>query len=170
MRPFDLEKALAGAKVVTRDGREVTQLTKFDTCRDWCLIGLLDGDFRSYDVNGKYKRNEESDKDLFMAHEKQSIWVNVYSSEKGKLFCLTYYSKQEANKSQSSANFIKTIEITNEPKTETKDLHWATVMIARTGWTASHTYKIAFESEKEFHKFLNNIGTMKEITITTIEP
>jgi hypothetical protein len=33
LEKFDLEKAINGAKVVTRDGREVTQLTKFESVK-----------------------------------------------------------------------------------------------------------------------------------------
>ena len=165
MKPFDLEKALAGAKVVTRDGREVTQLTKFDVRGDFPLTGIIQNQRESFKLNGKYSDHIESHYDLFMAPQKQSIWVNVYSSEKGKLFCLTYYSKQEANKSQSSANFIKTIEITNEPKTESKDLHWATVTIA-VPFNGLKSYKIAFQSKDELHNFCIGGG---EITSTTIE-
>jgi hypothetical protein len=45
-KPFNLEKALNGAKVVTRDGREVTQLTCFDTSDnyEYSLYGVIGKD------------------------------------------------------------------------------------------------------------------------------
>jgi len=81
MKSFDLEKALAGEKVITRDGRPITQLVKFktnsgsilyaldcdnDTVEPW----LIDG--RYHDVAG------ECGSDLFMAPKKLSGFVNIY--------------------------------------------------------------------------------------------
>lgn len=43
MKPFDLEKALAGERVVTRDGDEVTQITKFDLIRsEYFIRGVVE--------------------------------------------------------------------------------------------------------------------------------
>ena len=39
MKPFDLEKALNGAPVITRDGREVTQLHLFDVAEKISPLG-----------------------------------------------------------------------------------------------------------------------------------
>ncbi len=120
MKEFNLEEALAGKPVQTRDGREVTQLTKFETGRAWCLIGILEGDFRSYDINGKYSRDSIHDKDLFMAPEKKSVWVNVYESKDNTDEFQVYTSRLHPTKESALAhrkdyNYIKTIEITNEP-------------------------------------------------------
>lgn len=41
MKPFNLERALAGDAVITRDGREVTQLVKFDVESKYKLFGVV---------------------------------------------------------------------------------------------------------------------------------
>ena len=81
MKPFDLQRALAGEKVVTRDGREVTQLTKFD-CEGECLAGVLDLNLSTtWNKNGQFwGTSEESDDDLFMAPKTVKRWVNFYDN------------------------------------------------------------------------------------------
>ncbi len=83
MIKFDLEKALAGDKVVTRDGREVTQLHYFkgvDVGRE-CIYGFLDGDVREYFDGGVYNvESNENANDLFMAPKQLSGFVNVYNN------------------------------------------------------------------------------------------
>ena len=72
MRPFNLEAALAGAPVVTRDGREVTQLVMFDCHDNLPVAGVLDGIIHLWSIEGKsgpYKF------DLFMAPTKKTGWV-----------------------------------------------------------------------------------------------
>lgn len=84
MKPFDLEKALAGAKVVTRDGCVVEQLTFFrDVKEAYCVHAVV--------VSGQSKRletftregvnvvgNDATSDDLFLASEKKEGWVAVY--------------------------------------------------------------------------------------------
>jgi hypothetical protein len=115
---FDLEKALNGAKVVTRDGHEVTQLTKFESVNDdYPVLGVLDNNLQAWTRQGKFNTNhEESDADLFLAVEPQRKWVNLYKDVEGD-FCLGQWchSLEEAKHLiDPSLNFIKTIEITDE--------------------------------------------------------
>lgn len=78
MKPFNLEAALRGEKVITRDGREVTQLVKFtiDNPQYEAIYGVLGEVVTGWHVNGKYfKANEESAADLFMYEEPElAIW------------------------------------------------------------------------------------------------
>lgn len=75
MKPFDLEKALAGDKVVTRDGREVTQLHVFDIATPANnLFGVLDGKIMRYRDSGTYLNTQGSVNDLFMASTKHEEW------------------------------------------------------------------------------------------------
>jgi hypothetical protein len=119
MKPFDLEKALAGAKVVTRDGREVTQLTRFDVYGNYPLIGIINKQRESFQLNGQFGDNKESNWDLFMAPEKKSIWINVYEDNLRKqLGIVAHCSLDQAIKHKFTPNgfdYIKTVEITNEP-------------------------------------------------------
>ena len=72
---FDLEKALNGAKVVTRDGREVRQLTKFEgvTTESYSLVGVLGRYMCSWADDGRFNDvfAEQHGKDLFLAVEPQ---------------------------------------------------------------------------------------------------
>ena len=74
MKPFDLKAALSGAPVVTRDGREVTQLVRFDGATTYSLAGLLDGRIYTFTGVGKYSIGSENDQDLFMREEPEEIW------------------------------------------------------------------------------------------------
>lgn len=121
---FDLEKALAGAKVITRDGREVTQLTRFDIYGNYPLIGVINKQKETFQINGKFQDSGESTADLFMAPEKISCWVNVYlhkslAGHVEKIGIRTYTTKENALKftevNSRFYTYIKTIEITNEP-------------------------------------------------------
>ena len=82
MKKFDLAKALAGQAVVTRDGRPVTQLTKFDTTDTYPLIGVVRGAVNRWTDSGKKYLNLNSSYDsvidLFMAPVKVTRWVNLY--------------------------------------------------------------------------------------------
>lgn len=74
MKPFNLEAALRGEKVVTRDGREVTQLVKFDGEYDHPLAAMVEGSIESYTLGGKYfSDGGEANFDLFM-YEEPAIW------------------------------------------------------------------------------------------------
>lgn len=82
MKPFDLEKALAGEKVVTRDGTEVTQITEFDCKSPWKVHALVMGNVEVYKEDGSYHEDkEESVNDLFMAPTKLSGFINVYTDD-----------------------------------------------------------------------------------------
>jgi hypothetical protein len=75
MKTFDLEKALAGEKVVDIDGDKVTQLTHFKTKNKYCLFGICAGVVEKYTLTGAH----EDGVDLFMTPKKLSGFVNVYS-------------------------------------------------------------------------------------------
>jgi hypothetical protein len=82
-KPFNLEEALAGKPVVTRDGREVKKITKFDVNQTnpysvYALLGTQTSNFDdvneiigSWTESGKYiaGTSEENPLDLFMKVE-----------------------------------------------------------------------------------------------------
>lgn len=79
MKPFNLEAALRGEKVVTRDGREVTQLVKFNLVNHAvALWGVVDGDPlpKSWYADGvQHALINPSELDLFMYEEPElAIW------------------------------------------------------------------------------------------------
>ena len=53
MNKFNLERALTGEKVITRDGREVTQLTNFNVDAMYMrLTGVVGRELRYWHVDG----------------------------------------------------------------------------------------------------------------------
>jgi len=78
MRPFDIELWKAGEPVVTRDGREVKELTYFRTKKGiWKVYGTVDGELNAWNDAGSSLSNTESHLDLF--HPESEMWVNVYN-------------------------------------------------------------------------------------------
>ena len=83
MKPFNLEKALAGDPVVTRDGIPVTEIVRFNGLpHDRRLYGIINGGLVSFLDNGRFSVYEfsETKYDLFMAPKivKKSGWINIY--------------------------------------------------------------------------------------------
>ena len=119
MKPFDLEKALAGEPVVTRDGRPVTQVTKFDAPNDPNpVVAVIDGDTQSFTLTGAYfGQGKENEYDLFMATKtvKKEGWVNLYRSFDGECTIAAnsiYSSKTEAlHRPQFAKKYIATVKI-----------------------------------------------------------
>jgi hypothetical protein len=117
MKPFNLEKALAGEPVVTRIGEEVTQLHLFNaSITDYPLVGVLKDQIIHWCKNGKaYTTGGNSHLDLFMAPKVIEGWVNVY--QEGD--CIWLGSCHESEKAAKDTiakdgTYIKTIKITNE--------------------------------------------------------
>ena len=81
MKPFNLERALAGDPVVTRDGRDVVWLAYCEKARVYQLIVLVDGmaSVMVFSPNGKYYETDDgSANDLFMKSVKRTVYVNVW--------------------------------------------------------------------------------------------
>jgi hypothetical protein len=75
MKPFDLEAALAGAPVVTRDGREVTQLKLFELTGKEPLYGVIENNVYRWDFNGVFRPDgTKTSYDLFMFEAEPEVW------------------------------------------------------------------------------------------------
>jgi hypothetical protein len=123
LEKFDLEKALNGAKVVTRDGREVSQFIKFDTYEKFSLYGVVNDEILFWDIKGRYYEGANPNIDLFLVGKVESIWVNVYKDANGYFwvggdYFPTFELAQNYAKNQRSQKakecYLKTIEITDE--------------------------------------------------------
>lgn len=80
MKPFNLEAALAGAPVVTRDGIVVEDMHYFSGSRAaYPLHALCDGCILTFTREGKFTTNRDHNNDLFMAPTKKQGWVNLYT-------------------------------------------------------------------------------------------
>ena len=81
MIQFDLERALAGDKVVTVDGREVDQLHVFTAQQTKTLYGVMGGVVEQWNCLGQYHAGESVHiTNLIMAPKKLSGFVNYYSA------------------------------------------------------------------------------------------
>jgi hypothetical protein len=79
MRPFNLQEALAGKPVVTREGKPAIGLHVFPDARYQGIHAVVEKEVVSFSENGQYWNNGTPNKyDLFMASEKKEGWVNVY--------------------------------------------------------------------------------------------
>lgn len=121
MKSFDLYAAIAGAPVITRDGRDVRILC-FDALGAQPIVGLYkdeDGGEKTFRISndGRYSFADcpnDSVLDLFMKPVKKTYWVNVYRSIDGT--CLTssttYMREEDAIEASSrSVSYIGTFPI-----------------------------------------------------------
>lgn len=121
MKPFDLEKALAGAQVVTRDGQTVSELHHFKTIPDnYKLVVVVDGNFINCTESGKYLIGKDCGYDLFMRPVKQTGYINLYrdvsNSIKDTYSSTIYLNESEANKSRAKEGedgllFLKCVKV-----------------------------------------------------------
>ena len=85
LKPFNLEKALAGDPVVTREGQQVTEIFLCKTANktESSVVFVCNGKVYATTVNGNFD-GFASSLDLFMAPKivKKSGWLNVYPNNK----------------------------------------------------------------------------------------
>jgi hypothetical protein len=89
-------------KVVTRDGDEVTQLTKFEGVNNYPLRGCKANYIQSWELNGSYHKHNESDSfDLQLQYEEEVVesWVNLYRTDDGFISTSATFITKEAARS-----------------------------------------------------------------------
>ena len=86
MKPFDLDKALAGSRVVTKEGKEVKNiaLLKDLTEDEFRVVGVVAGEMYRWTEDG-VSVYEDDAYDLYLATEKCEGWVNVYREQTGQI-------------------------------------------------------------------------------------
>ena len=116
LKPFDLEAALNGAEVVTRSGKQVSELVYLKTIRNsnYKVLASIDGELETYSDKGAYHSDISSEFDLFMKPQQVTKWVNIYSTKSGYLTCGggLFDTKEEALECLEDS--IDTIQITFE--------------------------------------------------------
>lgn len=103
MKPFDLEKAKAGASVCTRDGSRA-RIVCFDANnKRFPLVVLIKGSDNSgeypvlYNKEGFFFDGEKDHpKDLCMVGEKKEGWINIYETFMERCIGAVHKSKEEA--------------------------------------------------------------------------
>lgn len=104
-------------KVITRDGDEVTQLTKFVRYKDHSvLVGVRNNTLlTTWHANGNWSGLGITDIDLQLQYEEEVVesWMNLHYNNDGRIITSgTYPSKELAEMVICAApNFIKTINL-----------------------------------------------------------
>jgi hypothetical protein len=81
MKPFDLERAKAGAKLATRNGRGARFIAHEPGCAyDHRVLALIDGDtaVSAFTEGGAYFTDTETNADLFISPETRTLYVNLF--------------------------------------------------------------------------------------------
>jgi hypothetical protein len=115
--PFDLERWKAGdfKRVVTKEGKEVSELTYFGSATKdtWPLVGVLEKDVQSWTIDGTFFNIERNSQSILMLEVEDKTlegWVNVYEDEFGPS---VHETKAMANLFKNKEkNYITTIKIT----------------------------------------------------------
>lgn len=80
MKPFNLELALAGCTVITRNRKIVTEIHHLPTACDDDdeIVFVADGIIYTATIAGRYLNpDSDSDQDLFMATVKKKVWISI---------------------------------------------------------------------------------------------
>ena len=79
MKPFNIERALAGDPVVTRCGDPVFDLSRPPNATGrYVLVGVHNGYIETWTLDGRYNSaGNETRLDLFMATKKKEVWARA---------------------------------------------------------------------------------------------
>lgn len=119
LKPFDLEAAKAGAKVVMRDGTPV-RIICFDRKDKYSVVALAEDDkgsevVNTYSSNGIFFLRHESPEDLFMAPVAMTNFAPIFLTSQGRELGIIYDSREEAEEDGKESGETYTIaEITWE--------------------------------------------------------
>lgn len=100
MKPFDLEAAKRGDPIITRDGREVKFIAYVPEAKKSDQVIVWDHrDITCHYDDGRFSRYDTSDRDLYMAPKKRTVWVNFYPSvDNEPPLAMTHKSQEKANR------------------------------------------------------------------------
>ena len=114
-KPFDLERALAGNKVVTAGGLEITEIQYFKTLSSgYPVFAVVGGAIQRFSISGDwYYHDSEGKSHLLMAPRTKRFeaWTNVYS---WGISGQNYGSESKAKDNAGNEGYIKTIKIETE--------------------------------------------------------
>ena len=119
MKPFNLQEALAGKPVVTKDGRKVTEIYHFNTAETTHPVyACIDKHVYIFREEGTFYDNYPSHLDLFMEEPIIEGWVNIYYQNiTGNMWTGDVHPtyEQAVNTKEDYLNYVKTIKIDNKP-------------------------------------------------------
>lgn len=119
MKPFNLEEAIAGKPICTRNGRKARILCyDRDNQQLRCIVALVTEpngleEIYTYTLKGQISRHEESNHDLVMASERKTGWINIY---KGTIRLVPggylYDTEEEAKgAAEGAVNYFTTVKV-----------------------------------------------------------
>jgi hypothetical protein len=121
LKPFDLEKAKQGAKVVTRDGRPVRIICWDRKGKHYPIVALVEEAnveeevIETYTLDGVCVIEQMHDLDLFMTPTVVERWVNLHRGFGGLYNYRFYESEQGAFKHKDDyGDYVATAKITWE--------------------------------------------------------
>ena len=117
LKPFDLEAALNGAEVVTRDGKKVTEVVVLkNTFYGKNVLALINNGLYSFKQDGKFEEDAEHFNDLFMKPQQVTKWVNIYKLASGNFTTGEMFDTQDQaiNEYTSFSERFSTTQITFE--------------------------------------------------------
>lgn len=96
MKPFNLEAALNGHPVITKDGLKVTEIYHFKTeTSEWPVCAIIEGNAWWFGLDGC---SYEHDEYLCLAPVKRTYWVNIYKDSIHKPFeAVVFETKEKAD-------------------------------------------------------------------------
>ena len=107
-KPFNLQEALAGKPVVTRDGRKV-KIAAYnpEAHKMHEIIGWADSGSRSWYKDGSFDGTENHGADLFMAPETKDVWVVLLSSTASNVCTSSWVKDTEQDAKQVENKMIE---------------------------------------------------------------
>ncbi len=101
--PFNLERALAGDPVVTRDGRKILEFAYLKTRKKFNLLALVEivdnSELKAFDDDGKFCLHpKEPEYDLFMLPKTKKYYVHIYRDSKYGNLSSCIYKDEPDNK------------------------------------------------------------------------
>jgi len=110
LKPFNLERALAGEKVVDEQGREYKEFYLFKEIASVYrpLICLMNGEIHYFNKEGSLN---ECIPYLFMAPKTKTYWINIYKDAMGNIWgSMLHHSEDKAERMKEvDHGYIKTI-------------------------------------------------------------
>jgi hypothetical protein len=98
MKPFDLEAAKRGEPIVCRNGTPAKFIAHVPEANDGRrLIVLISNFIFTHFENGR-EYPSDTDRDLFMAPKKRTVWVNLYENGLANFHGTEEYADQSASK------------------------------------------------------------------------
>ena len=107
MKPFNLEEALAGKPVVTRDGRKVKIAGYNPESADILMVvGWVDNLVETWSSEGRYTESGDGGFDLFMAPETKDVWVLLWSIKgRDDISSVAFQDEDSAKKMQATIEY-----------------------------------------------------------------